>query len=138
MNLVQFHKNCFRDGDTVLFVTSLDPLDITLDDTRRDPYDLRVKCVELGRSAGAVMERDLMVAQSYNQDIQEMKRVEEERLRKLREKEERERREKEERWEAGRRKERAEYLQYCRANLRELVGRDPVRSGKVTPSVRSL
>ena len=67
----------FRDRDTVLFVTVLDF------DSPEQPYELRLKCVELGRSASAVIENDLKVAEAYQEEIEQLRKVREERDRRL-------------------------------------------------------
>ena len=103
-------------------------------DSPLEPYEVRVKCVELGRPAAAVCEADLRVAQSYHHLTMQLKMQEEERRRKEKEEEERQERERQERRAAGRRRERAEYLQYSRATLRELAARDT----KDSPPLRSV
>ena len=107
-----------RDRDSVLFLTALD---------YEDPfssYELRVKCVELGRPAREVLETDLKLAESYHHTVMELTRARQEELRLAREQTDRRRREMEERWAAGRRRERQEYHQHCYSTLRQLVARD--------------
>ena len=104
-----------------MFLTALDY------ESPFDSYELRVKCVELGRPAEEVMESDLRLAESYHHAIMEIKRAREEELRLAREKTEKARREMEERWVAGRRREREEYHRWCDSSLRQLVDRDSTR-----------
>ena len=95
-----------------------------------ESYELRVKCVELGRPAREVMESDLRVAESYHHTVIQLTRARQEELRLAREETERRRREMEESWAAGRRREREEYRYHCYSNLRQLVARD-TNSSKV-------
>ena len=113
-----------RDRDSVLFITALDYA------SPFESYELRVKCVELGRPAREVMENDLRVAESYHHTVMQLTRARQEELKLAREETERRRREMEERWAAGRRREREEYYHHCHSSLRQLVSRD-TNSGKV-------
>ena len=113
-----------RDRDSVLFLTALDY------ESPFESYELRVKCVELGRPAREVMENDLKVAESYHNTVIQLTRARQEEVRLAREETEQRRREMEERWAAGRRREREEYHQHCHSSLRQLVARD-TKSSKV-------
>ena len=115
----------FRDRDTVLFVTALDF------HSPEQPYELRLKCVELGRSASAVIENDLKVAEAYQEEIEQLRRVREERDRRLRERQERVEKARMVVWAAGLRREREQYSQYAWASLWNLLARD-----RHTPRVR--
>ena len=108
-----------------MFLTALDY------ESPFESYELRVKCVELGRPAEEVMENDLKVAESYHHAIMEIKRAREEELRLAREKSEKARRAMEERWVEGRRREREEYHRWCDSSLRQLVARDTRDTNRV-------
>ena len=115
----------YRDRDSLLFVTALDY------DSPKDPYELRLQCVELGRPASVVYESDLRLAQSYQESLEELRRAQEDRTRRLRELKEQEERDREERWEEGRRREREQYQQYSTAHMRDLLARDTNNKARV-------